>query len=202
MNAREWCIRRCMLAVLIVLCNQKYCHVLGDYRRGLHSWMDLLATYTHDPELQVITAPLLISTIHKSPRHPLKFLQPAVSSLAVPWQRFLTVEILQLHALRSSLHKLPYIIDLAAPIVFKVTPRHGPRTNTSFPTVTVLLHSYLFPRERVHRAVAQKRSPFTESPLNSGSTRRSIIACNILCRLSAHWFHQIDTDISRKRAVT
>jgi hypothetical protein len=30
-----------------------------------------------------------------------------VSSPAVPWQRFLTVEIFQLHALKSSLHSLP-----------------------------------------------------------------------------------------------
>jgi hypothetical protein len=32
------------------------------------------------------------------------FFQPAVSLPAVPWQRFLTVEILQLHELRPSLH--------------------------------------------------------------------------------------------------
>jgi hypothetical protein len=61
----------------------------------------------HDSELQVITAPPLISTIHKSPQHPLSVSQPAVSSPAVPWQRFLTVEILQLHALRFYLHSLP-----------------------------------------------------------------------------------------------
>jgi hypothetical protein len=34
-------------------------------------WMDLLTTYIHDSELQVIKAPLLISTIHESPQHPL-----------------------------------------------------------------------------------------------------------------------------------
>jgi hypothetical protein len=38
-----------------------------DYRRGLDCWMDLLITYTHDSELQAITAPPLISIIHKSP---------------------------------------------------------------------------------------------------------------------------------------
>jgi hypothetical protein len=32
--------------------------------------MDLLTTYTHDSELQVITAPSLISTLYKSPQHP------------------------------------------------------------------------------------------------------------------------------------
>jgi hypothetical protein len=39
---------------------------------------------------------------------PAKCIHPAVSSPAVPWQRLLTVEILQLHALRSSLHSLPW----------------------------------------------------------------------------------------------
>jgi hypothetical protein len=35
-------------------------------------WMlDLLNTYIHHSELQVITVPLLISTIHRSPQHPL-----------------------------------------------------------------------------------------------------------------------------------
>jgi hypothetical protein len=64
--------------------------------------MDLLTTYTYDSELQAITAPPLISTIHKSQQHPLSLFQPAVSSPAVPWQRLLTVDILQLHALRST----------------------------------------------------------------------------------------------------
>jgi hypothetical protein len=58
-------------------------------------------------ELQAITAPPLISTIHKLPQHPLSIFQPAVSSPAVPWQRLVTVEILQLHAFRFYLHSLP-----------------------------------------------------------------------------------------------
>jgi hypothetical protein len=52
-------------------------------------------------ELQVITAPLLISTNHQSKLR--VFFQLAVSSPAVPWQQLLTVEILQLLALRSFL---------------------------------------------------------------------------------------------------
>jgi hypothetical protein len=59
--------------------------------------MDLLTTYTHHLEVQIITAPPLISTIHKSPQHLLSLFQPAVSSPAVPWQRLSTVEMLQLH---------------------------------------------------------------------------------------------------------
>jgi hypothetical protein len=35
--------------------------------------LDLLTTYTHDSELQAITAPPLISKIHKSPQHLLSF---------------------------------------------------------------------------------------------------------------------------------
>jgi hypothetical protein len=41
--------------------------------------MDFLTTYTHDLELQAITAPLIVCTIHKSPQHPLSISQPAVS---------------------------------------------------------------------------------------------------------------------------
>jgi hypothetical protein len=64
--------------------------------------MNLLATYAYDLDLQAITALSLISTIHKSPQNPLSIFQPAVSSRTVPWQRLLTVEILQLHALTPS----------------------------------------------------------------------------------------------------
>jgi hypothetical protein len=36
------------------------------YRWGMDWWMDLLTTYTHHSELQVITALSLISTLYKS----------------------------------------------------------------------------------------------------------------------------------------
>jgi hypothetical protein len=42
-----------------------------DYRLGLDWWLDLLTAYTHDSELQAITASPLIPTIHKAPQHPL-----------------------------------------------------------------------------------------------------------------------------------
>jgi hypothetical protein len=83
--------------------------------------------------------PPLISTIKKSPQHPLSFFQPAVSSAAVHLQQFLTVEILQLHALKYTLLRLQNRTDLVAPVPFKITPRHGPRSNTPFPTVLLLL---------------------------------------------------------------
>jgi hypothetical protein len=70
--------------------------------------MDLLTTYTHHLELQPITEPPIISTIHSSPQHPLSFFQPAVSSSAVPWQRLPAVEILQLPTLTSILYRLSF----------------------------------------------------------------------------------------------
>jgi hypothetical protein len=99
--------------------------------------MDLLTTCTHDLELQVITAPPLISAIHKSLQHPLSIFQPAMSSTAVPWQRLLTLDILQLP--RSSLVLLPYRTALVDSVLLKVNPGHGPRRNTPLPTVPILL---------------------------------------------------------------
>jgi hypothetical protein len=109
----------------------------------MYWWLDLLTTYTHDSELQAITAPPLISTFYKSQQHPLSLFQPAVSSQTVPCHRLLTVEILQLHALKSSLsggslptasfpHRLPYRTDLVAPLVFLITPFHGPSRKHRF----------------------------------------------------------------------
>jgi hypothetical protein len=84
----------------------------SDYRWGLDWWMDLLTTLTYDSELQAVTAPPLISTILKSSQHLWSLFQPAVCSAAVPWHPLLTVEILQLHALKSSLHRLLYRTEL------------------------------------------------------------------------------------------
>jgi hypothetical protein len=67
---------------------------------------DLLNTCAHNSEVEAITAPPLISTIHKSPQQPLNLFNPAVSLSAVPCQRLLTVDILQLHALKSYIHRL------------------------------------------------------------------------------------------------
>jgi hypothetical protein len=46
---------------------------------GVLDWtLALLTTLQHDWELQVITAPSLISTLYKSPQHTLSLFQPAV----------------------------------------------------------------------------------------------------------------------------
>jgi hypothetical protein len=77
--------------------------------------------------------------LHNLSQHPLCLFQLTVSLPAVPWQRLLTVEILQLHALRSTVYSLPYRIPVNcqlnsnAPIVFFLTIRHWPhRKHGSF----------------------------------------------------------------------
>jgi hypothetical protein len=95
------------------------------------------------------------------------FFQPAASSPGVPWQRFVTLDILQLNSLKSSLngccfpaasflHRLPYRTELVAPIFFLTTPRHGPHRNNPFPAVLLLLLVDSLLRDRVYRAVAYK----------------------------------------------
>jgi hypothetical protein len=66
-------------------------------------WMDILTTYIHHSERQVIIALLLITTLYK----PLAHAKSSQLSLDVSWRRFLTVEILQLPTLRSSCHSRP-----------------------------------------------------------------------------------------------
>jgi hypothetical protein len=105
----------------------RVCVIIGGVWIGEWIYWPLI----HDTELQVITAPPLISTLYKSPQQPLSILQPTVSSPAVPWQRLLTVEILQLHALRSFLHSPPYRIPCqlnwtGSPQLSSI-PRYGPR---------------------------------------------------------------------------
>jgi uncharacterized membrane protein YozB (DUF420 family) len=61
------------LVYYLLKCMLKYCHVFSrcGYRRGMDRRMDLLTIFIHHSELQVITAPLPVSTIHRSPQHPL-----------------------------------------------------------------------------------------------------------------------------------
>jgi hypothetical protein len=65
--------------------------------------MDLLTTYTHQLELQVITVLLLISTLYKSLAHA----KSSQSTLDISWQWLQIVESLQLPVLRSSCHSHP-----------------------------------------------------------------------------------------------
>jgi hypothetical protein len=125
-----------------------------------------------------------ISTIHKSPQHPLSLFQPAVSSLAIPWQQLLTVLILQLHVLRFDLHCLlsttlvnqtivPSLLSLPCrtqlstklqsllcrtqldhPNCLPYNPFAWTKYKTPFPTAILLLCAYSLPWELVYRCAA------------------------------------------------
>jgi hypothetical protein len=58
------------LHTLVTLLNIVTIYVCA-YKRGMDWILDLVTTRTHHSELQVIAAPLLISTVHRSPQHPL-----------------------------------------------------------------------------------------------------------------------------------
>lgn len=80
------------------------------------------------------------------------------------------MEILQLHMLKPSLHRLPYRTNFVVPIVFKITPRHGPCRNTPFPTALLLLCVDSLLREHVYRVVALKNNSFiNQKPFHTSS---------------------------------
>jgi hypothetical protein len=84
-------------------------------------------------------------------------------------------------------------LNCVTPDVFKKSPRHAPRRKHS-PSVVVkacLLRRCIgtvAARERVYRAVAQKRSS-TKSPLSNGSIRHNIKDDEPPCCVSAHGKH-------------
>jgi hypothetical protein len=76
----EYCWSNMLFKVLIV---ESFCSLLSRYQLSRYKgvtidgvWIGecLLTTYTHHSELQAITVPLLIFTIHKSPQHSLRLL--------------------------------------------------------------------------------------------------------------------------------
>jgi hypothetical protein len=108
-----------------------YCHDWGVTIDGvwIGEWIywPLIHTTRNHKHLTAIS---LSSTLHKSPQHLLSFFQPAVSWPTVPWQRLLTVEIFQLHALRSSVtaarvELLSTINSTVAPSLLSLPCRNG-----------------------------------------------------------------------------
>jgi hypothetical protein len=63
-------------------CYLIYCHYLWVW---LYTGYGLVDWFIDRSELQVNTGLWLISTLYKSPQHPLSLFQPVVSSQAVPW---------------------------------------------------------------------------------------------------------------------
>jgi hypothetical protein len=102
----------------------------GDYRRGFGvdiRFIDHLCTRLGTASNYSATPNLHNSQITTAPA---KHLLACCVFTSHSWQRLLTVEVFQLHVLKSSLDRLPYTTDLVAPSIFKITPRHGPRLYT------------------------------------------------------------------------
>jgi hypothetical protein len=70
------------------------------------------------------------------------------------------------------------LTDLVAPVVLLITPRHGPHTNTPFPKVPPLLRVDSLLRERVYRAVAQKRPRYIRP--SPGRSIPTVVHCTVL----------------------
>jgi hypothetical protein len=143
--------------------------------------MDLLTTYTHHSELQVITALSVISTLYKLLQHPLSLFQPAVfisrslakasnsgDSSASRAQVLSSQPPVQTSALNrqvttivQSLINFPCRAQLncqhstnwTAPVLFFITLFTDYIENT----VLILLRTCSFSGKRFYRAVAQKR---------------------------------------------
>jgi hypothetical protein len=143
-----------------------YCHLYGMTTDEVLGWIsDVLTTYTHDSELQIITAPSLISALYKSPRWPLQDF-PACCVLT---SRSLVTAFnngdSSASSLKSSLnggslpttssfHRLPYRTDLVVPIVFLITPQHGPRRqHTMHSRMLTVSAEMCLPRRSVAAAV-------------------------------------------------
>jgi hypothetical protein len=132
-------------------------------------------------ELQVITALSLTSALYKSLAQA-KFSQ---SSLDVSWQRFLTVEILQLRALRSPSHSrscrnqinllpLSPLCNPSARTTSKTQFYYCVRFRGNMFTEPLLRNGRLFIRLLLYTL-------FVSRPLSSnGSTSHNIIICNAM----------------------
>jgi hypothetical protein len=147
--------------------------ILGDYRRGLGWRMDLLTTYTHDSEVQVITAPPLISTIHKSSQHPLSifpacciFTSRSLATASNSGDFFSFTRWGPLFTASRAELTLNWLIPQL------ITSRHGPRWKPRFHCSTQIV-ALLRICCLATGTCLPKRSLFTESPLSNGSIRDS-----------------------------
>jgi hypothetical protein len=134
--------------------------------------MDLLTTYTHNLELQVITALSLISTVYKSPQHPLSPFPGCCvfnsCSLATAYNSG-DSSASRTHVV--TLRRISRNRTLSAGLGSSLYSRGAhPTENTASNTPSIVMGSYLaialisFPRVRIYRSVVQKR-PFVYSPI-------------------------------------
>jgi hypothetical protein len=149
-------------------------------------WTDLLTTtYTHDSRLGTTSNYSAIAHLHNShittaPAKPFPacsaFTSRSLATLYISWD-YSASRAQVLFSQTSAQNWL--LTGWVAPIVFLITPRHGPRRNTQFPTVPLSLGVDSLLRERVCRAVAQKRPCYIRPP--RGRCIATALRATILC---------------------
>jgi hypothetical protein len=81
-----------------------------DCKRGLGWWIGFINhLYTQSGTTSNYSAIAYLHTLQITTAHAKSFFQPAVSSTAVPWQRYLKMEILQLSALAYYCPAIEYL---------------------------------------------------------------------------------------------
>jgi hypothetical protein len=87
------------------------------------------------------------------------------------WSFFRTAGLSTEHSCDQVFYAKPPVQNWLCPLL--ITSRYGPCRNIPFPAVIIFLCACSLPRECVYRAVTQKWSLFTESPLSNGSIRHN-----------------------------
>jgi hypothetical protein len=136
-----------------IVCRNIMLRSMCDCRRGLEWLLHLLTTYT-----RFICTSNYSAAINFYNSQTTTATAKSFPACCVFTSRFLVTASNNgnstASALKSSLHSLPYWTDLVASVVFKATHRHGPRRDTPFPTIPLLLLVDSLLQERVYRAVA------------------------------------------------
>jgi hypothetical protein len=86
---------------LIILSRVRSVTIDGMWMREWIYWPRLVSTSNYRAT----------ANLQKTPQHNLSLFQPSVASPVISWQPLLTVEIVQLAAVRFFLHKFPYKTD-------------------------------------------------------------------------------------------
>jgi hypothetical protein len=120
--------------------------IRGDYARDMEWCMDLLTAYTHNLELQVITALSLISTLHKSPQHPISlfvaccvFIGRSLATASNSGDSSASRARVLSSQPPVQNSTLNYLNWLGRPNFLPYKPFAQTELNTLFPTVTLLL---------------------------------------------------------------
>jgi hypothetical protein len=137
--------------------------------------MGLLTTYIHHSELQAIAVPPLISTIHKSPQHPLSLCPACCVFTSRSLETGSNSRNSSTSRLKSFLHSLPSTTQLNQLCPLFITSLHGSHKTPFFCCCGRVrcrgnMFTILLPRNGRGADHRKHQWPlFTEAPLSNGS---------------------------------